>query len=653
VRRALAAAFLLLSATASHAAVQTSEKVVDVRGVVGTPAATFEGLWSSYLRAERAGDADNARRLFQEIRRLRIERNIASHETLGLALVALGIERLEKGERERAEEAFRSAIGLAPSLPDAHFGLAFDELKKGPLGILPAARDTLAGVFARLPTARGAYNLRMLLLPVGLLALFGTTIAVAIALVLRRGPLLRHDLAESLGSGRSGAVALAFYVVLLVLPVATFQGYGWLPLWWLALLFVYMGGMEKAVALLLILGSVAAMPLLATLEGHMLAARNPLYWAGVQAVEGASDARATALLEAATRKDPGDQDLAYLLATHYRKSGRYEEAGTIYRGLLQADPGDAIAKNNLANLEFARGEFQSAIARYKQGTEAGASPAVLATLFYNQSLAHLQRFEYQPAQEAKSNADRLAGGLIGDYDRRWKYDKGDYAVVDLGLSLDQIEDKFLGTADGVGVKNVVRDGAKADSTTVLVGSLFNRFTGFLAVFVGVVGLVSVWRRKLLTLQCLKCGLIFDARDHRGGAAVGLCPQCYHLFIVRDGVSAPARNRKLLEVQGWDARRSRTFRLLTVLSPGTGHVYAGQVAAGLALALPWYFMIAAAAFAGRVLPLTESASSLSKPWGPGVAALVMLALWLLANRLRPELETSIQVKRTPAARRARS
>ena len=35
-------------------------------------------------------------------------------------------------------------------------------------------------------------------------------------------------------------MALAFWVVLLLLPAATFQGWGWLPLWWLALLFVYM-----------------------------------------------------------------------------------------------------------------------------------------------------------------------------------------------------------------------------------------------------------------------------------------------------------------------------------------------------------------------------------------------------------------------------
>lgn len=655
MKRVLIALFLLTGVAVSSSAVQPPPEragVVDVRSVGPAPGTSFESLWVSYTRAERAGDTANARRIFQEIRRIRIERNVVSHDILGLALVAQGLERLEKGERDRAEESFRNAIGLAPSLPDAQFALSLTDLNKGPLGFLPAMQHTVAGLFARLPTARGAYHLAMLLVPVVLIGLLATAAVLAMALLLRRGALLRHDLAESLGPGRSASVSLAFYAGLLFLPVATFQGYGWLPLWWMALLFVYLSVVEKAMAIVFVLLSLAVVPLTSNLEGKLLAARNPLFWAGVQAVEGAADPRSVALLDGAARKDPADKDLAYLLASHHRKAGRYDEAAALYQKLLQADPGDAIAKNNLANLEFARGEFQSAIARYKQGAEAGGPPTTVATFYYNQSLAHLQRFEYQPAQEAKSNADRLARSLIADYDRTWKYDKGDYAVVDLGLSIPQVADKFLGTPQGVAARNVVKDGAPAKATD-FVGVLVNRFTGFAVVFGLVVAIFSVWRRRMLTLQCLKCGQIFDARDHRGGAAVGLCPQCYHLFIVRDGVSAPARNRKLLEVQGWDERRGRVFRILSVISPGSGHVYAGKTLLGLVFALPWYLIIATVALAGRLLPVTEAPTTLSKPWGLGLAGLLLLAIWVLANRLRPDFEVAVAVKRTPASRKPRT
>ena len=220
--------------------------------------------------------------------------------------------------------------------------------------------------------------------------------------------------------------------------------------------------------------------------------------------------------------------------------------------------------------------------------------------------------------------------------------------MDFGLTREQVAKKFDGAAEGVGVQNVAQ-GASGSAASGMGAALLNRFTGFLAVFGVVVFGVSVWRRKMLTLQCRKCGAIFDARDHRGGAAVGLCPQCYHLYIVRDGVSAPARNRKLLEVQGWDVRRNRAFRALTVVSPGAGHVYAGQTFLGIALALPWYLVIATLFLAGRLLPVTGAPSALAQPLGVGPAAILLVVLWLLANRLRPDLDETVQVRRSHGRR----
>src|SRR6185369_11681898 len=106
----------------------------------------------------------------------------------------------------------------------------------------------------------------------------------------------------------------------------------------------------------------------------------------------------------------------------------------------------------------AAGEFPAAIARYKQGIESGPPVPIAATFYYNLSLAHLQRFEYQPAQEARSQADRLASGLIRGYDSLWKYDKGDYAVVDMGLAEDDLWTKYAGTPSGIRQKNVAGKG---------------------------------------------------------------------------------------------------------------------------------------------------------------------------------------------------
>ena len=400
------------------------DKVIDVRGARQAPAAasSFDSLWASYKKAESKGDTEAAQNAMREIRRLRIERNIRSLETIALARVGDGVAALRAGDNARAETALRDAIALDPHLPDAYFALAQYDVKKGPLGMVQAVKDTLAGTTARLTTARGGHFLLALLVPVALLSLLATTIVFGLAMVIRYGSLLRHDFEESFGPGRQ-SLALGLAAIILLLPAMLFQGWAWLPLWWLAMLFIYMGWAERSVAAVLILLCVASAPMVKTMESRLLAQQNPLFWASLGALESGPDAHAIAQLEDARRAHADDRDLVYLLGAEYKKAGRYDDAATLYRETLAAQPKgsvDTVALNNLANLEFAAGEFPAAIARYKQGIESGPPTPVAATFYYNLSLAHLQRFEYQPAQEARSQADRLDSSLVHTYDTLWK-----------------------------------------------------------------------------------------------------------------------------------------------------------------------------------------------------------------------------------------
>lgn len=636
---------LLVATLAPSARPQEAPARPEGRSPRAGPPPTFEGLFASYVKADRAGDVEGARRAFQEIRRLRIERNVQNLDEIALALVAQAKEKLDKGEREAAAELFASAASLAPDLPDANLGMALAEVKRGPLGYLPAVASTVESFLARGSTARGRYHGVLLLVPVALLAVFFAGAIFATAVLFRHGSLLRHDLEEALGSGRSRSVALALHLLILLLPAATFQGWGWLFPWWLALLFAYMGWAERLVGLLLLLATLGVGPALHLLDERVAAARNPLFWASVSSVEGGANSRATGALEGASRDVADDRDLAYLLAAQYRKAGRLEDAANRYREILKRDPDDPIANNNLANIEFARGEFQSALTRYKEGAEKAADSERKAVFFYNQSLAHLQKFEMQAADEALSQARRASSGLISTFDRLWKYDKGDYAVVDLGLTTLDVERKFQGTARGIRRKNVSR-GGDDEGREFLLGSLVNRFAGFLGMAILAIIALSFWRgRRTFTMRCLKCGTPFCRRCHLGAAVAGLCSQCYHLFVVRDGVSGPARNRKLLEVQAEEGRQDWAFRLLSVLLPGAGQVYRGAPLLGAFLSLSWALLILLGLLVGRVFPVSEAPRSLSgQPWGLVLAGLLLLLTYVAANRWKPEAEVMVPVRR---------
>ena len=125
-------------------------------------------------------------------------------------------------------------------------------------------------------------------------------------------------------------------------------------------------------------------------------------------------------------------------------------------------------------------------------------------------------------------------------------------------------------------------------------------------------------------------------------------------MVRDGVSGPARNQKLLEVQKEDERRERVFRILSLVAPGAGHVYAQKTLGGVLLLLVWSAVLAVGLLAGRVLPVTEASRALSPAWGLWAGALVLLAVYVVANRARPDFEVLLPARRAaPLAMRRRA
>lgn len=634
--------------------------VIDVRTT--RPAVdNFDTLFATHRKALARNEAEASQAAMGEVKKLKIQRNIKSLREVALARIAEGYERLGT-DRAQADAAFRDAIALDPRLADGYYGLALAELKRGATGVPGAIKNTLSAVTAGLPSVTGGTHLRGFVLT----GLLGTLILAAFfyagALMVRHGGLLLHDVEEALGARFPPPMPTAVFVAAAVLPLALQSGYGWLPFWWMALLLVYMSRVEQVAAGLLTVLLVLVGPLADGYTRAIVAERNPLFRASAQAVEGGPDGRAIATLEQAARDFGEDKDFTYLLATQYKKAGRYDDAANLYRSLLQKDKADGVALNNLANIEFLRGDLAPAMGRYAEGIKAGPPRKVAATLQYNLSLAHLQKVEYDPAKAARAEADQNAADLTKMYDEVWKYDSPNGlvpAVVDLGLTEEEVAAKFAGTPEGVAHPNLMGRTSLPDPPGGGAGALFNRFSAFVVVFGLVAFGIQRWRGpKMFTHRCQKCGTPFCRLCHLGikGDPGGLCTQCYHLFLVRDGVSGPARNQKLAQVQREDDRRSRTYRLLSLLAPGAGHVFAQKTVPGLVFILLWSAVLAFSMVGWVVAPLNTTPSALARPWLLAPAALALVVVYVLANRARPQFDVAVLAsarRGAPAPRRRAS
>ncbi|HSB60915.1 MAG TPA: hypothetical protein VLI67_04305, partial [Vicinamibacteria bacterium] len=103
----------------------------------------------------------------------------------------------------------------------------------------------------------------------------------------------------------------------------------------------------------------------------------------------------------------------------------------------------------------------------------------------------------------------------------------------------------------------------------------------------------------------------------------------------------------------DTRRARIFRILSILSPGAGHVYAQRVLIGFLLVFVWYGVIALTLLGGRVLPFTEVSGTVAKPWDLAVAALALVVTFVAANRISAGFDFVMPARRASApARRGR-
>ncbi len=88
------------------------------------------------------------------------------------------------------------------------------------------------------------------------------------------------------------------------------------------------------------------------------------------------------------------------------------------------------------------------------------------------------------------------------------------------------------------------------------------------------------KRRGLTRRCSKCGRPFCPYCLPGAGRSIICPQCQHIFVVKEGVESAMRVEKMIEVRRHQKFRRATGLAISVIFPGGGQIYFGRPLIGV-------------------------------------------------------------------------
>lgn len=583
-----------------------------------TYTASFDYFWSRYLDAARRGDAQESERILKEIRRLRVERGAFELHDVAMAFTVLGAQHLDRGELDAAEGNFLIAKELDPELPTAYAGLASVARQSGGLGFLGSASYTLRGFLASLRSERNRQFAKADLFRFGVSVLALVFGLFAVLTLYRYGGLLKHDISERFD--RFGDLAvLALLLAVLLLPLMFTFGFGWLLPFWLVLTFGYQTLRERIItglALLLILG---VAPLVDFHSQWSKTELNPLYRASRASLDGTFEPTDVLVIQSALGSFPEDRDLHFLVATHYKLLGEYELSASLYRAILRKWPNDLAARINLGNIYFAQRDWEGAVLEYDRAIDNDPNSAAA---YYNKSLAHAESFEFRDREAARGTAEMLDGRLVGSHARK----TGEFrAAIDMRLGTRDVRAKFYGLEEGM--RGVPLEPSLVSAWLGGLGSPL--FYGALIMAVLILLLHYVFNREN-THHCRKCGMAFCGRCQIGTGRRGLCTQCYHLFVVKDGVSVAARDDKLVQVDQAARKQATIFRLLSIVAPGTGHIAEGATVLGFVLLLMWVTGALVFLTGGRFYGLPDDVMGMSSSVSSYLAVGLMVVVLVVAN-----------------------
>lgn len=576
-------------------------------------------LWFERRRLLEQGDHDGAAYATERILSLMEEGGIRGMENLASALAYEGQQQLEAGDYLGGAMTFQLALRFDPFLPSACFGLAHARRLAG-MGFLGFLRDLAGGVRASLGNFWWTYlklgnTMLRFLLALSLLA-----VCFVLFMLLRYQSCWRHDMFEKLlARGMGEDLARFVSAGLVLLPLLLWIAGPWILLYWLVGTFRYMRGSEKGLSVAVLLFVLLLTPAFGAVLGVYQMTANDTFRATVSAAAGGYEPEKVKYIQQILQARPEDLTVRFLLASQLKEGGYFLQAFEHYKKLLDLQPDNFRAFNNMGNIYFATQQFGQGINYYRRATEVEPT---FALGYFNTYLAQKEQFHFTEAEVSLARARQIDATAVAQY-LAFSEKVGSVTPVDARIKMSEVW---------------VQVAQESTATSLLYPGSFITTAGLLNPL-SVAGLVALalclsLKWMLRDAPATRCGRCRRAhcRDCEGEPGpVGLCPQCV-ASVAGMGVDGPEAGRSYPRQRaGYPQAVGLGHRFLSAVLPGAAHFLTGKTLLGFLLLLGWLFL-------GLHLVLDRILLSFPgyMPVGGGVPMVwigLMGVVWLLGNLVR--------------------
>ncbi len=495
-----------------------------------------------------------------ELAEYRAESGLKNLEPHSLVLTDMGLKAYNENREKEALMLFTKAKELSPDLPltylylsKANFSLSLKGIYTS-LGYLFDAWRAFHRNFWWSFQIAGVLSLSLFL------AIYMSIIVLLIVLMSSKFSLYVHDILED---KRKIFLLLPVFILAFFGPVFGVIGF-LLPVW------IYMKGREKVV----IYCGIAILTLIVLLL--------PLFWSFPGASQDRTLRSIVRINEGTYSGETSKPDTSnrgyestFAYALDLKRKGFYDEAIMIYEGLLnQGD--DAKIYNNLANCYVGLGKYDTAVTYYNKAIKLKK----LVSAHYNLSQLYREHFNFS--------------------DARGYYQKA--------ININPQKVNFYNSVRGTSVNRFVMDESLSNrelwytafkwypyyKSSMFLGRILtftNRGLSIVLFFLLVLALYIYNKQAPCgAYRCRRCGRIYCGSCEKRISREEVCITCFKTLVELSELGPKERIEKILEIQRYRDNRNQRLKILTLILPGSGHIYSGRHISGSLILLSYAFFI---------------------------------------------------------------